>query len=380
MKELYPLYIKPPAHGNMNDPGHPFNWLGPTIANALSEHRALPQYQDSPAHENVRRLGPSATYFDRIPAQSGILWLCPFGPSYMQKLGGAKVQVAIKKAFGLETRFERITDIVSPQLVSQRLYGALRRRDMCVVDWTGWSANVFYELGVRLAVNRFATISLLAGNLDSLRGDGKKPSKAEIAQRTRLLKLLSPIKYSPDDATSLDEIKERYRRIIDHAAAPDDIPPAWGDIAYDYVYRLIADLTTPASAESEQVVAQLLVSQAGIRTGTSGTTNFSSPVLYGDTSEAVKNDAEATATEMLMAAWYYLSERCGLKEIQHERLDEEDYRARVRSFMDLGDRLIPLLKRSKSQKDVSLSTRIESTIDAHRRTLRKGGFKPSVGS
>src|SRR6516164_7067657 len=49
-------------------------------------------------------------------------------------------------------RIESIIDQVSPRLVGQRLYEAIRRSDMCIADWTLWRANVLYECGVRLAV------------------------------------------------------------------------------------------------------------------------------------------------------------------------------------------------------------------------------------
>jgi len=378
LKELYPLYIKPETD-NLNSSSHPFQWLGVTIANALAEYRALPQYQDSPAHENVRRLGPSATYFGRIRAESGILWLCPFASQYMQTLGGSKVPVAIKKAFGLKTPFERITDIVSPQLVSQRLYTAVRRRDLCVVDWTTWSANVFFELGVRLAVNRFATVSIIAGLIDAPNSEEKAPLESDIEQRRRLLKLLGPIEYSLPGAQQLDGIKERHRQMIDHAASPGPVPPTWGDIPFDYVYRLIADLTVPALAASREEVEQLLLSQAGMRTGTGGTTDFSSPVLYGDTSQAIKEDAEATAREMLLAAWFYLSERTGLKQIEVARLGDSAYRAQLKKYLELGDRIIGLLELSKSEHDVETGTGIKNTVDAHRTAIRNRGGKSNVG-
>jgi hypothetical protein len=183
----------------------------------------------------------------------------------MESLGG-KVQLAIKEAFGLKTRFQRITDIVSPQLVSQRLYSAMRRRDLCVVDWTTWSANVFYELGVRLAVNRFATISILG------------PEAERTEQQWRLIKLLGPIEYR-NDGSGLEAIRLHYEQILEHATSPESIPPAWGDIPFDSVYRLIAKLTAPRVATAETVEG-LLQAQAAVRLPS--TTDFSSPVLYAE--------------------------------------------------------------------------------------------------
>ncbi len=46
----------------------------------------------------------------------------------------------------------RILDLMSPRLVSSTIYEAIRRKDLCLVDWTEWRPNVFFEFGVRLAV------------------------------------------------------------------------------------------------------------------------------------------------------------------------------------------------------------------------------------
>jgi hypothetical protein len=72
LKEMYPLCIKPETD-SFDSPSHPFQWLGMTVADALTERRGVPQYLDSPAHESVRRLGPTVTYFGRVPVQNGIL-------------------------------------------------------------------------------------------------------------------------------------------------------------------------------------------------------------------------------------------------------------------------------------------------------------------
>jgi len=367
LKELYPLYITPTTD-DINSPSHPFSWLGITIANALTQLRVLPQYQDSPAHENVRRLGPSATYFGRIPAEQGILWLCPFAPGYMKNMG-SKVQVAVKKMFGLGVPFERITDIVSPQLVSQRLYSSIRRRDLCVVDWTTWSANVFYELGVRLAVNRFSTVSILAGGMDTPQAGGEPLPAAEREQRRRLVKLLAPIEYGPE-TEPLSEIKERHVQVIEHSSNPRSTPPAWGDIPFDYTYRLIADLSTPFGRWPG--VELLLQSQALIRLGTGGTTNFSSPVLYADGNPAIAADATSTATEMLLAAWFYLEERHGFKNVQRDKLDEDSYREQLKVYLNLGERVIALLEKSSSPEDRNLANTIQSRVDTLGREMRKG--------
>ena len=42
-------------------------------------------------------------------------------------------------------------DMASPRLVGQALYEGIRWARTCLVDWTGWRGNVFFEFGVRMA-------------------------------------------------------------------------------------------------------------------------------------------------------------------------------------------------------------------------------------
>src|SRR5205823_10371386 len=52
-------------------------------------------------------------------------------------------------------------DSRSPQLVEQRLYAVIRRDRLCIADWTAARPNVFFETGVRLAVNEHDPLSIL---------------------------------------------------------------------------------------------------------------------------------------------------------------------------------------------------------------------------
>jgi hypothetical protein len=47
----------------------------------------------------------------------------------------------------------RVSDYPSPLLVADRLYELIRFSGLCLVDWSEWRPNVFFEMGVRLAVH-----------------------------------------------------------------------------------------------------------------------------------------------------------------------------------------------------------------------------------
>ena len=55
----------------------------------------------------------------------------------------------------------RTLDLQSPRLVGQALYEQVRWSSWCVVDWTEWRPNVFFELGVRLACSERDPLSII---------------------------------------------------------------------------------------------------------------------------------------------------------------------------------------------------------------------------
>ena len=174
------------------------------------------------------------------------------------------------------------------------------------------------------------------------------------------------------EADELSEIKERHELVIEHASTPRATPPVWGDIPFDYVYRLIADLSRPSESAAGMEVALLLQSQAGLRLGTGGTTDFSTPILYADANPAIARETTSAATEMLLAAWFYLAERRGLKDIDNAALADDTYRATLKSYLNLGDRIIPLLDNSPAPEDHALARTIQHSVDMLRRSIRKG--------
>jgi hypothetical protein len=68
-----------------------------------------------------------------------------------QTLASAKAKIGVVRSLDLD----------SPRLVSHAIYGYIRRAALCVVDWTGWRPNVFFELGVRIAASDGDTVCLI---------------------------------------------------------------------------------------------------------------------------------------------------------------------------------------------------------------------------
>jgi hypothetical protein len=83
----------------------------------------------------------------------------------------------------------RMRDIDSPRLVGQALYEQIRWTKLCVIDWTHWRPNVFFELGVRLACSRLEPVSLLE--------DAEAPPDS--SQKQKLISLFGPTRYVAGD-------------------------------------------------------------------------------------------------------------------------------------------------------------------------------------
>jgi hypothetical protein len=77
---------------------------------------------------------------------------------YQQELLRKKLKKSQQKArYGIA----RSVDLDSPRLVSHAIYSFIRRCALCVVDWTDWRPNVFFELGVRLAASNGRTVCFI---------------------------------------------------------------------------------------------------------------------------------------------------------------------------------------------------------------------------
>jgi hypothetical protein len=105
-------------------------------------------YLDLPAYDALRKLGEDHRV---IEPEVQILFLRWFDQQY-KDLVSEFVESRLQNAFNKATLVTTL-DSSSPQLVKQRLYAAIRRTRLCVADWTAWRPNVFFEIGVRLAVN-----------------------------------------------------------------------------------------------------------------------------------------------------------------------------------------------------------------------------------
>jgi hypothetical protein len=367
LKEIYPVLARDKTE------------LGRLISNAWAQYKGMPHYQDLPAWQAARQTGKNDAAID---PEKSILWLCSFSEEYTNEGFEEYLQSVVSDQFEAGSKLERITEIVSPQLLAQRLYSAIRFRKLCIVDWTFWSPNVFFELGVRLAINHFGPVCLLAGRAADEAGisDGIR------AQRDSLIKLFAPIHYDVhDDSTNpFPEIQSRYEQ-MKNAEAPrrrSPIPPAFGYFPYDHIYKRMTEFLDlreePGGLEPQEFLGGILDSLIG-----EGVSKPGSPVLFAD-SKRLAEQVRNSATGIGIAAWLYMNYKllpeAAWKTILTNLTDEAgclagDGEARKR-HEELGDRLMPLLRMSPERKDSDLADAIAKVQERLREPARNTGRRP----
>jgi hypothetical protein len=171
-------------------------------------------YRDLPVFDAVRH------YARRSPpvpdGKVEIFALCPFNPDYLKNTWPKLFDLITAVGAHDKRRFDLkpVTEYLSPMLVSERVYDLTRFADRCMVDWTYWRANVFFELGVRLAVSKVPPICVI-------RSDQQHATNASAA----LLQTFSPIAYDLESGESAEgdfgqaflkaerQIRDRHHRL-----------------------------------------------------------------------------------------------------------------------------------------------------------------------
>jgi hypothetical protein len=187
------------------------------IADGLKQMHSR-EYLDLPAFDAVRNLPP--TERRPLPPEECILVLASFSRRYISDNWNKRVfpglhyqqellRKRLKKPEESKPRYgiARSVDLDSPRLVSHAIYSFILRSALCIVDWTDWRPNVFFELGVRVAAGKGRTVCLIdKSHLDIW----EKPER--VADEVERLGLAVPA-----DGTTLDDTVRRVQAIAEQA-------------------------------------------------------------------------------------------------------------------------------------------------------------------
>jgi hypothetical protein len=313
--------------------------LADAIRDGLGQSQQQSSYLDLPVYEYVRKLVP-----DGSPGKAPVLYLRSFSENYRNgNLEGVRqnLETALSKAFP-GSRLYSVIDEASPRLASQRLYSAIRHRELCVIDWTEWRANVFFEMGARLASHPRFPLCIL-----------EEPPGSIVVHR-RLRDLLSPFVY--ENAGQLSKFKTAVDRYVkerpslrNHAF---EVATQFFDVRQEG-YRTRVDETLSASADATV-------------DGRDPLETVEVNVLYANRNPNLTRQVVSSSFEQLCAAWCYLDER----EAPHTwdraaLLDPGNYASFVR-YRDLGLRLRSALETRHHNRDKRLLTRIRERQNATR--------------
>jgi hypothetical protein len=202
-------------HGSGYDPQdskHPLNMIPAAIRKGWRELNSQPNYLDLPAYDGVRCAFPAADA-DGHSSINRLLVLCAFAEDH--KPNWVHIANAVVAHYP-DRQAARMLDVASPRLVGQALYEGIRWAHTCVIDWTGWRANVFFEFGVRLASADIGPVNVIESGV----ARAAAATGASLQQR-RLMALFEPAPYR---ATPSDAAIEGALRV--HDAIVGQRPPA----------------------------------------------------------------------------------------------------------------------------------------------------------
>src|SRR5262249_9841260 len=185
------------------DPRNPVSVISAAMRDGLRELHSHLRYLDLPVYDAVRCPKPErisdglppkqdSSNADKADDSDTIVVLCPFNFEYKDRW----LQISSRLLDQYPTkRIVRMIDIVSPRLVGQALYEQIRWAKTCVVDWTYWRPNVFFELGVRLACSDTGPICLLDRTDPADPGRTTLTQAPNLMQKRQLIELFAPRLY-----------------------------------------------------------------------------------------------------------------------------------------------------------------------------------------
>ncbi len=272
-------------------------------------------YADLPGFDLIRAVPTETSRRTKraIPKTGGgqILALVPFDPVYASKNWGlleASVPAAVRNVIVRDGATQRVPeapalvrtlDVDAPDLIPANLYQAIRLTDFCLVDVTGCSPNVLFELGVRLSSNRLHPVTIHDPGWP-LAGGPESPLATQVAQLRTLLTLVDFDGDDPDAKPIADRYFELERVANQPGSRSSDVldgVPAAGvfELAWKFASVSHEVAATPIADVLEKEAEHLLPDRD------TGSRPWVFPVGH-----QLWSATEDAGLDRLTAAWAYL--------------------------------------------------------------------------
>jgi hypothetical protein len=327
----------------------PRDVIASKIISGFNDLSRLPFYRDLPAFDAVRQLGVEASDFASITYDRRVLALSPFSSDYLsgnwQELNG-ELSAALTRHFETLPPTEResyrqqnegktpqpvITQLLeedSSRLVLQTLYEAIRRTQMCIVDFSGVRPNVFYELGVRLASNRSGLVCISATPDTLLETDPIAKRNSQLQHFRALRERFDPVSYAVDGSAPQQYplMIARFRDSLETAGRPEA-----------HVYDAVGQAQAATLYSVTPSVVDELRSSAALAAADPDSRYAGSSVLYHETNRKLFKAQQMAALERKLAAWLYINYRYTVDAIRQDWRLEHHYRLYANHILDADE-------------------------------------------
>jgi Caspase domain len=325
------------------------------IQSGFRQLKRQPRYQDLPAYDALRELGPGVNASGTIPWNEYVLMLCSFRKEHQKgwEYVRGKLEDALQARGTHSPRVQRLIDNGSPQLVSQALYENIRRASACVMDWSYFSPSTFLELGVRLVVSPWGALQVIDERFlpsAELAPHVRLADGPELQQVGKMVKRFEPRAYRIDGEAPFDEL---LALLVQRRPFDED------ETDYNRIHRLIqkeigsVSPTMPGVHDVMRRAADTLSDAEQDR-------RAASQVLFS-ANEDIKRDREHAALEYRISAWLYLEHRAGAR----SRPDGDRLREAHRS---LGQIVASALYDTGNDADFLMAQEIESLSKSEKRS------------
>lgn len=325
---------------DINHPMHPVNRIGSAIIKGILQLDKNPKYLDLPAYDAVRCPKPDPLDTPgKTTSLDTALVLCPFNEDYTQNNWKYLSDRIFFTQPGI--RPVRMLDLESPRLVGQALYEQIRWAPYCIVDWSFWRPNVFFELGVRLACSDIGPICFIEENHIS----------SDLSQKARLIDLLNPTAYQIGGSSQPIRAAFKKYALFRERKSTGDLK----SLSDDFTYQIILNNYDWTQETITQPPHKELLSSIELQVGTDyqRTGDFTLFSSNRNFSRQLRENIQ----KRWLAAWLYVKNQVSIEQLK----SDESLKGEV---ISLGENvLLALSSDSKYQKMLKDITKLIEDLE-----------------